>query len=408
MTESTKMPEGNYELVRSDDGGYTARISARGLAVLGSPMINRGTAFTREQRADLGLTGLLPSGVSTLDGQLRRTYAQFCRGTSDLAKWVYLTNLRSRNEVLFYKLLSEHIEEMLPIVYTPTVGLAIEQFSVEFRRPRGVYLSVDHPEEVETALRNTGLGAEDVDLLVATDSEGILGIGDQGVGGIEISIGKLAVYTAAAGIHPRRVLPVVLDMGTDNLKLLNDDLYLGARHARVRDQRYDDLIDAYVTAVSKLFPTAMLHWEDFGATNARRILNKYADQVCTFNDDMQGTAAVVLAAVLSALRAAGTRLVDQRIVIHGAGTAGLGIADMMRDQMIREGLTRQEATRRFYPLTKEGLLLSDSGPLLDFQQPYARTREEVGSWAPTGQPGLAEVVRHVHPTILIGTSTQTG
>ena len=242
------MPEGNYELARSTDGGYTARISARGMAVLATPMINRGTAFTRAERSELRLTGLLPSGVNTLDSQLRRTYAQFCRQGSDLAKWVYLTNLRSRNEVLFYKLLSEHIEEMLPIVYTPTVGLAIERFSVEFRRPRGVYLSVDHPEEVETALRNTGLGAEDVDLLVATDSEGILGIGDQGVGGIEISVGKLAVYTAAAGIHPSRVLPVVLDVGTDNLSLLNDPMYLGERHARVRDARYDQLIDAYVSA----------------------------------------------------------------------------------------------------------------------------------------------------------------
>ena len=246
--------------------------------------------------------------MSTLEGQIRRVYAQYLEQSNDLRKWVYLANLRDRNEVLFYRLLTEHISEMLPVVYTPTVGLAIERFSQEFRRTRGVYLSVDHPEDVETALRNTGLGPNDVDLLVATDSEGILGIGDQGVGGIEISIGKLAVYTAAAGIHPRRVLPVVLDMGTDNLKLLNDDMYLGARHARIRDQRYDDLIDAYVTAVSKLFPDAMLHWEDFGATNARRILNKYADQVCTFNDDMQGTAAVVLAAVLAAVQVTGSQL----------------------------------------------------------------------------------------------------
>jgi malate dehydrogenase (oxaloacetate-decarboxylating) len=401
------MTHAPYEL-RTGPHGVAATIHARGTAVLASPAINRGTAFTLEQREELGLTGLLPTGVTTLEGQLRRVYAQYLEQGSDLRKWVYLANLRDRNEVLFYRLLTDHLSEMMPVVYTPTVGQAIERFSHEYRRPRGVYLSVDHPDQVETALRNTGLGPDDLDLLVATDSEGILGIGDQGVGGIEISIGKLALYTAAAGIHPRRVLPVVLDMGTDNLTLLNDELYLGARHARVRDERYDDLIDAFVTAVTKLFPNALLHWEDFGAANARRILNKYADTCCTFNDDMQGTAAVVLAAVLSALRAAGTRLADQRIVIHGAGTAGLGIADMMRDQMIREGLTLQEATRRFYPLTKEGLLLSDSGPLLDFQQPYARTRDEVKSWAPTGQPGLAEVVRQVHPTILIGTSTQTG
>jgi malate dehydrogenase (oxaloacetate-decarboxylating) len=402
------MSDGPYELV-STAGGVVAHIHSRGSAVLAAPTINRGTAFTLAEREALGLTGLLPTGVSTLEGQLRRVYAQYLEQANDLRKWVYLANLRDRNEVLFYRLLTEHISEMLPVVYTPTVGLAIERFSQEFRRTRGVYLSVDHPEDVETALRNTGLGPDDVDLLVATDSEGILGIGDQGVGGIEISIGKLAVYTAAAGVHPRRVLPVVLDMGTDNLKLLNDDMYLGARHARVRDQRYDNLIDAYVTAVSKMFPNAMLHWEDFGATNARRILNKYADQVCTFNDDMQGTAATVMAAVFSALRATGTRMRDQRIVIHGAGTAGLGIADMMRDQMIREGLSPQEATRRFYPLSRTGLLMGDAPGLLDFQVPYARSRDEVADWAPASGPiGLAQVVAHAHPTILIGTSTQAG
>jgi malate dehydrogenase (oxaloacetate-decarboxylating) len=387
-----------------------ARVYARGSAVLASPTINRGTAFTNEERTALGLTGLLPTGVTTLDGQLRRVYGQYSKQDGDLRKWVYLANLRDRNEVLFYRLLSDHIQEMLPIVYTPTVGLAIERFSHEFRRPRGVYLSVDRPEDVEASFRNTGLGAEDVDLLVATDSEGILGIGDQGVGGIEISIGKLAVYTAAAGIHPHRVLPVVLDMGTDNLKLLNDEMYLGARHARVRDQRYDDLIDAYVTTVTKRFPNAMLHWEDFGASNARRILNRYADHVCTFNDDMQGTAAVVLAAAFSAVRTVGTRLRDQRVVIHGAGTAGLGIADMMRDQMVREGLSREEATGRFWALGRGGLLTDDKAEeLYDFQVPYARPASEVAGWSASGdQISLADVVARVRPTMLIGTSTHTG
>jgi malate dehydrogenase (oxaloacetate-decarboxylating) len=412
--ELTPAPQGKpagrpYELVVTPTG-VQARIRLRGSSVLASPTINRGTAFTLAEREALGLTGLLPTGVSTLEGQLRRVYGQYSEQGSDLRKWVYLANLRDRNEVLFYRLLSEHISEMLPVVYTPTVGLAIERFSHEFRRTRGVYLSADHPEDVETALRNTGLGPDDVDLLVATDSEGILGIGDQGVGGVEISIGKLAVYTAAAGIHPRRVLPVVLDMGTDNLRLLNDDMYLGERHARYRDHRYDDLIEAYVAAVSKLFPSAMLHWEDFGATNARRILNKYSDRVCTFNDDMQGTAAVVLAAILSAIRAAGTKLSDQRIVTYGAGTAGLGIADMMRDQMVREGLTHQEATSRFYPMGSQGLMVDDMPGLLDFQQPYARPRAEVRTWPSGGADriGLAEVVSQVHPTILIGTSTHAG
>src|SRR5919206_3751628 len=310
------MLDATYELGPAAEG-YPVRIRARGRAVLSNPMLNRGTAFTHPERRSLGLEGLLPSGVSTLEGQLRRVYAQYLRQPDDLAKNVFLAHMRDRNEVLFYRLLTEHLEEMLPIVYTPTVGQAIERFSHEFRRPRGIYLSVDHPEKAEEALGNTGMGAEDVDLIVATDSEGILGIGDQGVGGIEIAIGKLAVYIAAAGIHPLRVIPVVLDMGTDNLALLSDDMYLGNRHARVRDHRYDELIDAYVTAATKLFPNALLHWEDFGVGNARRILNKYAGQVCTFNDDMQGTAAVVLAAAFSAVRAAGQRMRDQRVVIHG-------------------------------------------------------------------------------------------
>jgi malate dehydrogenase (oxaloacetate-decarboxylating) len=374
-------------------------------------MLNRGTAFTPEERRALGLQGLLPSGVSTLEGQLRRVYAQYRRQSDDLAKNVYLANLRDRNEVLFYRLLTDHLEEMLPIVYTPTVGKAIERYSHEYRRPRGVFLSVNQPEEVETALRSYGLAGEDVDLLVATDSEGILGIGDQGVGGIEIAIGKLAVYIAAAGIHPRRVIPVVLDMGTDNLALLNDEMYIGNRHARVRDQRYDDLIDAYVTAATKLFPHAMLHWEDFGASNARRILNKYAAEVCTFNDDMQGTAAVVMAAAFAAVKAAGSRMRDQRVVIHGAGTAGMGIADLMRDEMVREGLSPQEATRRFWALGSRGLLIDDSARLRDFQVPYARPAAEGAGWAKPGPgegPELAEVVANAQPTMLIGTSTQAG
>jgi malate dehydrogenase (oxaloacetate-decarboxylating) len=373
-------------------------------------MLNRGTAFTPEHRQMLGLQGLLPSGVSTLEGQLRRVYAQYRRQPDDLAKNVFLANMRDRNEVLFYRLLAEHLEEMLPIVYTPTVGKAIERFSHEYRRPRGVFLSVNHPEEVEESLRNYGLESEDVDLLVATDSEGILGIGDQGVGGIDISIGKLAVYVAAAGLHPRRVIPVVLDMGTDNLRLLNDEMYIGNRHARVRDQRYDDLIEAYVTAATKLFPHAMLHWEDFGASNARRILNKYASQVCTFNDDMQGTAAVVLAAAFAAVKAAGSRMRDQRVVIHGAGTAGIGIVDMMREAMIQEGLTEQDATSKFWAVDSRGLL-TDNYPvaLRDFQEPYARPAAEVSSWS--GQGGsitLADVVANANPTMLIGTSTQSG
>jgi len=405
------MYERPYDMASTPEGPV-ARIRARGNVILSTPMINRGTAFTVEERQTLGLTGLLPSGVSTMEGQLRRVFAQYERQRDDLGKNVYLANLRDRNEILFYRLLSEHIDEMLPIVYTPTIGKAIERFSHEYRRPRGVYFSVNHPEQIEDSFRNYGRSTDEVDLIVATDSEGILGIGDWGVGGIEIAIGKLAVYTAAAGIHPRRVIPVVLDMGTDNLSLLNDEMYLGNRHARVRDQRYDDLVDAYVTTATRLFPHAMLHWEDFGASNARRILNKYADQCCTFNDDMQGTAAVVLAAAFAAVRASGTHLRDQRVVIYGAGTAGMGIADMMRDVMVREGLSREEATRRFYAIDRKGLLTEDrSASMRDFQVPYARPVGEVAGWtrSRTGDKiDLADVVANARPTMLIGTSTQTG
>jgi malate dehydrogenase (oxaloacetate-decarboxylating) len=403
------MTERPYEW-QSTPEGPVVHVRARGNAVLTHSLLNRGSAFTEEERRVLGLTGLLPSGVSTMDAQVRRTYAQYKRMPDNLSKNVYLQNLRVRNEILFFRLLSDYIDEMLPVVYTPTIGLAIERFSHEFRRPRGVYLTIEHPEDIETAFQNYGLGADDVDLIVATDSEGILGIGDWGVGGIEISIGKLAVYTAAAGIHPRRVIPVVLDVGTDNPALLNDDMYLGYRHARVRGERYDEFIDTYVTVATKMFPNVMLHWEDFGVSNARRILNKYADEYCTFNDDMQGTAAVVLAAAFAAVRASGTRMRDQTVVIHGAGTAGIGIADVMRDVMVSEGLSRDEATRRFYALDRRGLIASDrASSVRDFQLPYMRPIEEVRSWSTSGNEiTLADVVANAHPTMLIGTSTQAG
>jgi malate dehydrogenase (oxaloacetate-decarboxylating) len=404
------MPERPYELVQAP-GGVLARIRLRGRAVLGAPFLNRGTAFTPAEREALGLTGLLPDGVSTIETQLHRVYTQYLRQPGDLAKSLFLSGVRDRNEVLFYRLLTEHLEEMLPIVYTPTVGTAIERYSLEFGRPRGVYLSVNHPDQVETALLNYGLGADEVDLIVATDSEGILGIGDWGVGGIAIAIGKLALYTAAAGLHPARAIPVVLDVGTDNPELLDEEMYLGNRHPRVRDGRYDDLIDAYVTTATRLFPQAMLHWEDFGVANAHRILTKYAGSCCTFNDDMQGTAATVLAAALSAARAAGTRMRDQRIVIYGAGTAGIGIADMLRQAMIDDGLAAAEAARSFSALDRMGLLTSDyPGIVRDFQEPYVRPAAEVAGWRrdAEGRIGLAEVVERTRPTMLIGTSTQPG
>jgi malate dehydrogenase (oxaloacetate-decarboxylating) len=399
-----------YELDWTPDG-IVARVRLRGGAVLASPTLNRGTVFTPAEREALGLTGLLPDAVSTMDVQLARVYGQYQREPSDLHKNLYLANLRDRNEVLFYRLLTEHVGEMLPVVYTPTVGTAIERYSLEYGRPRGVYLSVDHPDQIETAFRNYGRRAPDIDLIVATDSEGILGIGDWGAGGIAIALGKLAVYVAAAGLHPARIIPVVLDAGTDNQALLDDPMYVGNRHPRVRDERYDQLIEAYVATATRLFPGAMLHWEDFGAANAHRILTKYAGSTCTFNDDIQGTAAVVLAAALGAARAAGTRMRDHTVVIHGAGTAGIGIADVLRQAMIADGLSQEEAISRFWALGSKGLLAAGyPGTMRDFQVPYARTEPDVAGWQrdADGRISLAEVVARAHPTMLIGTSTQTG
>ncbi|WTO36687.1 NAD-dependent malic enzyme [Streptomyces achromogenes] len=388
------------------------KVTARGRAVLGDPRINRGTAFTEAERRALGLVGLVPPRVLTQDQQAERAYGQFREQPDDLAKSVNLTALHDRNEVLFYRLVGDHLEEMLPIVYTPTVGTAIRRYSTEYRRPRGIYLSVDAPDDIERSLRASGLGADDVDLIVATDGEGILGIGDWGVGGIDIAVGKLAVYTAAAGIDPRRTLPVMLDVGTNRRELLDNPLYLGNRHPRVDRDTYDAFIDAYVTTATRLFPGALLHWEDFGTANARRILDHYRDRVCTFNDDIQGTGAVNLAAVLSGVRAAGVPLPEHRIVVFGAGTAGIGVADQLRDALIAEGLSEAEALARFWCVDRYGLLTDDQGDRLsDVQRPYARRAAETDGWrrdeSLSGIP-LAEVVHRVRPTILIGTSGQGG
>jgi malate dehydrogenase (oxaloacetate-decarboxylating) len=376
-------------------------ITARGKAVLADPRINRGTAFTREERRALGLTGLVPPRVLTLDQQAARAYDQYREQPDDLAKNVNLTALHDRNEVLFYRLVTDHLAEMLPIVYTPTVGAAIARYSHEYRRPRGVYLSVDAPEDIERSLRASGRAPGDVDLIVATDGEAILGIGDWGVGGIDIAVGKLAVYTAAGGVDPGRTLAVMLDVGTNRQELLDDPLYLGNRHPRVGRETYDAFIDGYVNAATRLFPGALLHWEDFGPANARRILRRYRENALTFNDDIQGTGAVNLAAILSAARASGVPLREHRVVIFGAGTAGIGVADQIRDAAGNSG--------RIWCVDKDGLLTDDAEGLRDFQVPYARPVKEVAGWArDQGGIRLAEVVRRVRPTILIGTSGQGG
>src|SRR6202161_4815928 len=311
--------------------------------VLSDPLSNHGAAFTEAEREALGLTGRLPAAVLTLDQQAQRSYQQLQAQGSDLAKNVYLEQLHDRNEVLYYKVLLDHLAELLPIVYDPVVGDAIEQYSHEYRRPRGLYLSIDRPDDIEKAFGSLELSPDDVDLIVCSDAEEILGIGDWGVGGIQISVGKLAVYTAAAGIDPRRVIPVSLDVGTDNEDLLNDHLYLGNRHARVRGAAYDAFIQRYLETASSLFPNALLHFEDFGPGNARRILVTYGEKYRIFNDDMQGTGAITLAATLSAIKVTGVPMREQRLVVFGAGTAGVGIADQIHDAMVRDGASPEQA-----------------------------------------------------------------
>ncbi|MDM5427190.1 oxaloacetate-decarboxylating malate dehydrogenase [Bacillus mycoides] len=380
----------------------------RGAEVLSTPLLNKGVAFTQEEREELGLKGLLPPAVLTLEEQARRAYEQFSSQPDDLLKNVYLTALHDRNEVLFYRILTEHLREMLPIVYTPTVGVAIQRYSHEYRKPRGIYLSINDPSGIEDAFANIGATAENIDLVVVTDGEGILGIGDWGVGGINIAIGKLAVYTAAVGIDPSRVLPVILDVGTNREELLNNPFYIGNRHPRITGEAYDEFIDTFVQAVNKQFPKALLHWEDFSSRNARKILDKYRHDVCTFNDDIQGTGAVSLAAVLSAVKASGVPLSEHRVVVFGAGTAGIGIADQVRDAMVRVGLSDEESHNRFWCIDRNGLVTDNMEDLLDFQIPYARKEAEVSDWKQNDAIGLAEVVKHVKPTILIGTSTVAG
>jgi len=378
--------------------------------VLTTPSLNKGTAFSAEERKELRLTGLLPAIISTLEAQCKRAYFRYQGLPDSLSKNVYLTTLHDRNEVLFFRLFSEHLLEMIPIVNDLTVGMAMEQYHHELRRPRGVYLSIDHPEEIEKAFENLGVAPGDIDLIVATDAAQVPGIGDWGVGGMEISVGKLAIFTAAGGIDPLRSIPVMLDVGTNRESLLKDPMYVGNRHPRVEGERYDAFIDAYVKATTRLFPHAVLNWADFAPADARRILQRYRGELPTFNDDLQGTGAIVLAAAISAARICGEPLSKQRVVIFGAGTAGIGIADQLREAMVREGLSNKDSIARFWCVDEQGLLVDDMGASMDpYQATYARPVSELKGWRRDGAGiGLAEVVRRVQPTVLIGASAVTG
>ena len=371
-----------------------------------NPITNRGTAFTRAERLEHGMIGRLPAAVETLEQQAQRCYRQLQGFDRNIDRYVFLEELQNRNETLYYKLLVDHLVELLPVIYDPTVGEAIKKWSHAYRRSRAVYLSVDHIEDVRPSFETLELGPDDVDLLVVSDSEQILGIGDWGVNGTDISIGKLALYTAAAGIRPERTIAVNLDVGTDNAYLLNDPSYLGNRHARVRGERYDKLIHEYLEVASELYPHALLHFEDFGASNARRILVQNAGSHRIFNDDMQGTAAIVLAAVISGLKVTRQTFASQRLLVYGAGTAGTGIADQIREAMVSDGLGQQEAIDRIWLIDRNGLVTDDMENLSDYQEPYAKPADKTRRWAHSnGRIGLMETVRQVHPTILIGTST---
>ena len=380
----------------------------RGMNLLDAPLLSKGTAFTQTERTGFGLHGLLPAEVETLEQQVVRAYEAYQRKDEDLERHIYLRALQDTNEVLFYKLLLDHIEEMTPIVYTPTVALACEQFSHIYRRPRGLFISYPLRDSLAELLRNRP--NKDVDVIVVTDGERILGIGDQGAGGLGIPIGKLSLYTLIGGIRPERTLPIVLDVGTNNSERLNDPEYLGWRHERITGQAYFDFVDQFVQAVKQELPGTCLQWEDFATPHARPILQRYRDELLTFNDDIQGTAAVALGAALGAVKVTGKTLKEQQIVMLGAGSAGIGVADGLRAAMKGEGLTEDEARSRFWVIDKNGLLQSGRKDLTSEQSVYAQPEGRVSAWPRTsnGHIGLADVIGQIKATILIGLSTVGG
>jgi malate dehydrogenase (oxaloacetate-decarboxylating) len=380
----------------------------RGMDLLNRQGLNKGTAFNVEERTRFGLLGLLPPQVETLDEQTARAYEAYLKKDNDLERHIYLRALQDMNEVLFYRLLLDHIEEMTPIVYTPTVALACEQFSHIYRRPRGLFISYPLRDSIPQLLRNRP--NKDVDVIVVTDGERILGIGDQGAGGLGIPIGKLSLYTLIGGIRPERTLPIVLDVGTNNTERLKDPEYLGWRHERITGQAYFDFVDQFVQAVKQELPGTCLQWEDFATPHARPILQRYRDQLLTFNDDIQGTAAVALGAILGAVKVTGKSLREQQIVMLGAGSAGVGVADGLRAAMRGEGLPEQETRNRFWIIDKDGLLHSGRNDLTPEQSVYAQSENRVSGWPRTsnGHIGLADVIGKIDATILIGLSTVSG
>jgi malic enzyme len=394
----------HYRLVRGDNGRSFVEVPYRGSQLLNHPMYNRATAFTRAERRALGLDGLLPEAVSTMEQQARRAYGNVVRKENPLERYIGLAALQDRNEHLFYRVLVDHLAEFLPVVYTPTVGLACQEYSRIFRRARGLWINPDHRGRIYEILGNAPF--DDVRLIVVTDNERILGLGDQGAGGMGIPIGKLALYTAAAGIPPWQTLPISLDVGTDNKELLDDDLYLGWRHPRLRGEAYDAVVEEFVRAVKRRFPRALLQWEDFKQWNAFRLLDRYRKVLSSFNDDIQGTAAVAVAGLMAGARVSGTPLRDQRVVIAGAGAAGIGIARLIRGALERVGTAGDELRRAIAVLDSKGLLVDATE---DYRREFSWPSALAGALGlGPGQRDLLSVVRAVRPTALIGVSGVPG
>ena len=392
-----------YRRKRGADGRERVEVRLRGPQLLNHPMYNRATAFTRDERRELGLEGLLPDVASTMEQQARRAYGNIVRKAEPLERFIGLAALQDRNEHLFYKVLGDHLEEFLPIVYTPTVGQACQQYSRIFRRARGLWITPEHKGRMTEVLANAPF--EDVRLIVVTDNERILGLGDQGAGGMGIPVGKLALYVAAAGIHPAQTLPVSLDVGTDNQELLGDDLYIGWRQPRLRGEAYDAVVDEFVRAVKQRFPKALLQWEDFKQWNAFRLLERYRKELPSFNDDIQGTAAVAVAGIFAASRAAGRKLTDERLVIAGAGAAGIGIARLFQSALRREGVTGEALRPTVAMLDSKGLVVDAQD---EYRRDLAWTGEMASAHGLRAGSSLLDVVKAAKPTVLIGVSGVPG
>lgn len=398
----------NITIKKDDKNNAYLETALAGKALLAIAQLNKGTAFTQQERLDFDLIGKLPAQVETLEEQVHRAYNQFLSYTAPINRNIFLNQILNNNHVLFYKLVSDHLQEVLPTIYTPIVANAVQQFHLKFLQPRGIYITYNDLPYIEKILNNRS--NPDVKLIVATDGEGVLGIGDQGIGAMMIPIAKLMVYTAIGKISPLTTLPIMLDLGTNNQELLQSPFYLGARHERISGKKYDEFMDVVVNAIKKNFPKAFLHWEDFGKDNADRNLKKYRNNICSFNDDIQGTGVVAVAAILAAIRRTKQPLEEQRIVIFGAGTAGMGIVHQIYKTLRRLGLSETEARRRFWLLDRRGLITEHLTISLDSHQAYVRTQADIESWNiqdPT-KISLMDVIRHVKPTILIGTSAVAG